>query len=409
MPSRRQVLAGSGVVVAGGAVGGYAGSWPVSLDGDAVWPMARHDPACTGSTDEPGPKSKPEIRWQAETGEHFNGPGTPILVGDTLIATNDQSVVAVNRQTGDRRYKRSGTYRTTPTLARADAYRSDLLVTGNQRGFVGLSASGGFSLGGITVGHERWETAGRPSGRWEFTAARQAGAVAADGTIYASIPNTNRLVAIDANSGRVEWTYRVGSEDYRDVNRPVIRDGTVYATSTYNRVVALDAETGKRQWQIDIEPPRRDDSLQYTMPNSPTVTEKGLVVPTSRFVDLRSLDDGSRKWRYVHDGTNTTGTAAVADGKVVLTDDEESLYGIALDRGERLWQSEYSPDIDPIVADGVVYLSYSWLPELRAFDAATGEPLWEIEIPNSPSQPVVDDGTLYIDTWDGILALEGQQ
>lgn len=409
MPSRRQLLAGSGVALAAGVAGGYAGKWPISLDGEAKWPMARHDPASTGATDEPGPKSKPEIRWQAEADETYDRAGPPILVGDTLIATSDQSVVALDRQTGNRRYTRSGTYRMDPLLAQADAYRSDVLVSGNQGGFVGLAASGGFSLGDLTVGHERWQTPAKPSGGWAFTEAMQASAVAADGTIYASVPNTNRLVAIDANSGRVEWTYRVGSEDYRDVNRPVIRDGTVYATSAVDRVVALDAESGTPEWQATIEPPQGEDFLQYTVPNAPTATAEGIVVPTERFVDLRSLDDGSRRWRYVHDGTSAEQAAAVADGTVILTDGEQSLYGISLDRGERLWQSEYGQDTAPVVADGVVYLSYYWLPELHAFDATTGEPLWEVEIPHSPTQPIVDDGKLYLGTWEGILALEDKR
>lgn len=409
MPSRRQLLAGSGITLAGGVASGYAGRWPIPLDGAAKWPMARHDPACTGATNEPGPKSEPEIRWQAEAESNFDRAGPPMLVGDTLIATSDRSVVALDRQTGDRRYKRTGTYRMNPLLAQAEAYRSDVLVTGNQSGFVGLAASGGFSLGELTISHERWQTPAKPSGGWAFTAAGQASAVASDGTIYASVPNTNRLVAIDANSGRVEWTYRVGSEDYRGVNRPVIRDETVYATSTVNQVVALDAATGTPEWQVTIEPPQGEDFLQYTVPNAPTATAEGIVVPTERFVDLRSLDDGSRKWRYVHEGINKMASAAVADGTVILTDDEESLYGISLDSGERLWQSEYGPDTAPVVADGVVYLSYYWLPELHAFDATTGEPLWKIEIPNSPTQPIVDDGKLYLGTWEGILALGEQR
>ena len=408
MPSRRQILAASGLAVAGTAAGGYAGEWPVSVDGDAAWPMARHDPAGTGATDESGPKAEPEIRWQAESGKQFDGLESPILVGDTIVATGGGSIFALDQQTGDRRYERSGIYRLSPVFARADAYRSDLLVTGNEDGFVGLAANGGASIAGLKVGHERWHTSGKPSAGWSFGAAREASAVAADGTIYGVAPSTDRLVAIDANSGRVEWTYNVGRKR-QSVNRPVVRDGTVYAASSFNRVVALDAETGTRQWAVDIEPPQREESPGYALPNAPTVTEQGLVVPTSRFVDLRSLDDGSRKWRYVHDGTSAKRSAAVADGTVILTDDENSLYGIDLDRGERLWQSEYGPDTAPVVADGVVYLSYYWLPELHAFDATTGEPLWQIEIPHAPTQPIVDDGKLYLGTWEGILALEDKR
>jgi outer membrane protein assembly factor BamB len=202
VPSRRQLLAG-GVVAAGGVVGGYAGKWPISLDGEAKWPMARHDPAGTGATDQAGPKSEPELLWQSEG--RFDRQKSPVLIGDTLVASSDRSVVALDPETGEQRYERGGSYRMSPVVAQADTYRSDVVVTGNERGFVGLAASGGFALGGLAVGNERWQTTAKQSTRWQFTAASRASAVAANGTVYATVPNTNRVVAIDANSGRIEW------------------------------------------------------------------------------------------------------------------------------------------------------------------------------------------------------------
>jgi outer membrane protein assembly factor BamB len=404
MPSRRQFLAGSGVVAAGSAIGGYAGQWPVSLDGEPMWPMPRHDPAGTGATDRPGPKSKPEVLWVTEAPEGVDPQKPPILIGDTLVASTDASVLALDCETGAQRYGRSVTCDTPPVFARADAYRGGVLAMASEEGFVGLAVSGGFALGPLTVGHERWQTT--PAGEWGSIAVL-ANSVAADGTIYATIPNRNRIVAIDANSGRIEWEFDVGDEDRRELNRPAVRDGTVYVTSTVDHVVALDAGTGTPEWQTKIEPLDSEESLNYTTTNAPTVTEEGLVVPTSAFVDLRSLDGGSRVWRYVHDGTNAATSAAVASGTVVLTDDEQSLYGIALDSGDTLWQSDYYPDADPIVADGIVYLSYYWLAELHAFDVTTGEPLWTVEVPYA-SQPIVGDGRLYVSSWGGLLAL-GEQ
>lgn len=405
MPSRRQLLAAGGGLLATAAAGGYAGEQAIPI-GAVEWPMPRQDPAGTGATDQSGPKRPPTVRWQAASGIHAAGPAPPVLFDDVAMMAADRTLVAVDRSDGTVLYERDGPYQSV-VVAEADAYRSDALVGQTPEGFLGLSADGGFKLAGWSIGVERWFAPGRrPASFFPLSAARST-AVPADGRVYGAVPESNRLVAIDANNGRVEWESRL-SEQFREMNRPAVRDGTVYATNRVGAVIAVDAETGDRRWKHTLEP-FADDGRRFTASNAPAATHAGLVVPSSQGVDLLDAADGSRRWRYTHEGSARRGTAAVADGRVILSDGNRFLHGIDLTDGERLWTWEHGLQTDPIVADGVVYLSYHGLTDLWALDAETGEELWRIDVPSGPSQPVVGDGALYLSTFEGIIALEGER
>lgn len=405
MPSRRQVLAGGGAALTG-ALAGYIGS-EAAQDASSQfrWPMARADPASTGSTDDAGPVSEPMVRWQSDQEKDFAGYAPPVVTGDRVIAIGRNILATMERDTGELRFDREGSFRSGPTLARADAYRSDVVCTRSQNGHRGLAADGGYGIGGVTVAFDRWHAPGGRSSAYVHGGPRRSKTVAADGILYAPSPDENSLYALNANSGAVEWATRLTADVHPAPNRPAVRDDTVYATGPIGTVTALDTETGDREWEIDLEP-LADDRRQYLATSAPTVTDDGLIVPGERAVDLRALEDGSRLWRYVHDGSATDGSAAVANGLVVVADGEESLHGIDLETGDQRWTAEYGLDVDPVIADGVVYLTYTSLPELHAFDLETGDQLWNREVPSGPSQPAVVDGVLYLATFDGVLALE---
>ncbi|AHG01581.1 hypothetical protein HALLA_04070 (plasmid) [Halostagnicola larsenii XH-48] len=405
MPSRRNVLTGGGAALAGTLAGCIGSEIAQDAGREFVWPMARADPASTGSTDDAGPVSEPTIRWQSDHEEDFAGYAPPVVTGDRVLAIGRNILSVMERATGELRFDREGSFRSGPTLARADAYRSDVVCTRSQNGHRGLAADGGYDLGGVTVAFDRWHAPGGRPSTYVHGGPRPSTTVAADGMLYAPSPDESSLYALNANSGAVEWSTRLTADVHPAPNRPAVRNGTVYATGPIGTVTALDAETGDREWETDLEP-LVDDERQYLATNAPTVTDAGLIVPGERAVDLRALEDGSRLWRYVHDGSAEDGSAAVANGLVVVADGEESLHGIDLETGDQRWTVEYELDIDPVIADGVVYLAYTWLPELHAFDAETGDHLWDREVPSGPSQPVVVDGVLYLATFDGVLALE---
>ncbi|EMA36927.1 pyrrolo-quinoline quinone [Halobiforma lacisalsi AJ5] len=403
------MLAG-GTLGLAGVVGGVRFlERPVPLDSGANsafdWPMARYDPAGTGyNPAASGPRDDVEIVWQQDTETPMYGQTPPILVGGTLYVIDRQSLVAFDRDTGEIRFTRDGQYWSTPARAAARAYRSDTLVVSGRAGLLGLSAGGGYEVGDRSIGTERWHSHGRETQRWSSSTPREPSPVTVDETAYAVVPDTDRVVAVDASSGRVRWERTIGDPRSIGTNRPAVRDGTVYVSSRPGDVVAVDAETGETRWSVRPEP-HADSALQYRNFRPPTVTDVGIVVPEQKGVVLLDPSDGRLRWEYVHGGNATDGSAAVADGTVFVTDGAGSLHAIDLESGEREWTADYGPDTDPVVADGVVYLGYQ-VSELVAIDAETGDRRWTYKGATYFTQPIVGDGTLYVLTDDGLLALE---
>ncbi|ELY94495.1 PQQ-binding-like beta-propeller repeat protein [Natrialba taiwanensis] len=402
MPSRRRLLVGVGTTAAI-LTGTYATLAEENSD-RVDWPMARYDPAGTGSNPEAsGPKTAVELAWQRDTDSPMNGLTAPILVGETLYSVGQNALVAFDRNTGEIQFERPGSYWSTPARAEATAYRSATLAVNSRTGIYGLSADGGYEVFGQSIGTERWHTPGQDTSNWSSSPAHKPSPVAANGLVYAVIPETDRVAALDASNGQRRWEQVVGQERSTGSNRPAVLDGTVYVSSRPGDLVAFDAETGATHWHVTSEP-RADSSLRYRNFRPPTATEAGLVVPDREGIALFDRTDGSLLWDYHHAGNGTDGSAAVADGTVFVTDGDESLHAVDLETGEREWTADYSPDTDPVVADGVVYLGYQ-MPELVAIDAETGERRWTYEDSTYFTQPIVGDGVLYVLGSEGLMAL----
>ncbi|MWV40829.1 PQQ-binding-like beta-propeller repeat protein [Natrialba sp. INN-245] len=411
MPSRRRLLAASSVSVAGmlgatsvlAADGGGRTSAAPSLTPDGTgfesqWPMARSDAAGSGfGPDASGPQAEVREAWTRDPDASIRGSAPPIVVGDTLYVVGRRSLAALERETGSTRFARDGPFFSTPALVETSAYRSDALALSGRAGIYGLDATGGYELPGRTVGLERWHAPEEPPSGYLSAEPREPSPVAVDGTVYAALPETDRIAAFDGNSGRLEWRYAVGGRHASPANRPAVRDGKLFASNARSVVASVDADTGEERWRVDLE-------TVGSLP--PTATNDGVVVPASNAVVFLDADDGEVVWTYDHGGNADRGSAAVADGTAFVSDGDEELHAIDLETGDAEWTAEYGHAASPAVADGVVYVSYYWTGELLAVDAETGERLWSYDDPTVVSQPVVGDGTVYVTTDDGVLALE---
>jgi outer membrane protein assembly factor BamB len=364
--------------------------------------MSRYDPAGTAfSPTATGPKDDVETAWTAPAPDWFAGTSAPILFEQTLYATGG-GMLALDVETGARRFGFPGPYRSTPAVARTDVYRTPTLATTATAGLFGVNASGGIELPFTdrNLGGERWHGPGA-GGSSNFGRLTPVPAVTASGRVFTPVAGTNDLVAVDPANGEVVWERTVIEDDAVSAQsrRPAVRDGTVHVTSWPYRAAAYDAATGDRQWRRDL-----DDQL--VLP--PVATPLGVVVPSRQYAWLLDSEDGTTLWRRDLDGNATESTPAVADGRVFLTDEQGSLYALDLATGETEWTAPLDGVAAPVVADGVVYAVRSGV-ELLAFDAATGDRRFRFtpsQVPLSP--PAVGDGRVYLSNRQRVVAL-GEQ
>lgn len=400
MPSRRRVLHTAGAAIGGAsAVAVTAGGAQTGQSTRDAWPMARHDPAGTAHTAEPGPKDDVEIAWSHDRTGWFRGTSEPILWDGTLYAAG-AGLLALDPETGTRRFAKAGPYHSSPARASTSVYTSETLAVSGDAGPVGLNSDGGVHLPVVgPVGTERWRVS-TPSHRGFFgaTATENATPVTSGATVVTATPDRESIVALDADDGEVRWQV-TPTDDGASVsfNRPAVRDGVVYATAWPYRVSAYDLATGNRRWHREL-----DEQMLL----APVATPAGLVVLARESLRLLDPTNGSPKWRYDHGGNVTESTPAVADGLVVAPNDDGELHAVELASGERAWRAPFEGAGAPVVADGVVYAVRSDY-ELVALDAATGDRRFTHEPDQVPlSAPVVADGRLYATNRRRVLALE---
>lgn len=410
-PSRRRVLAGAGAaaVAAVGASTAVGDTRTTPADTESSpevvsdWPMSRYDPPGTAfSPTATGPKDDVQTAWTTRTPDWFAGTSAPILSEQTLYATGG-GMLALDPETGARRFGFPGAYRSTPAVARTDVYQTPTLATTATAGLFGVNASGGVDLPFVErhLGGERWHGPSA-TGSSYFGSVAPVPAVTAGGRVFTPVAGTNDLVAVDPANGEVVWERTLIEDDAVSAQsrRPAVRDGTVYVTSWPYRATAYDAATGEQQWRREL-----DDQLLLP----PVATPAGVVVPSRQYVRLLDSEDGTTLWRRDLDGNATESTPAVADGRVFLTDEQGSLYALDLATGETEWTAPFDGVAAPVVADGVVYAVRSGV-ELLAFGAATGDRRFRYtpsQVPLSP--PAVGDGVLYLSNRHRVVALEEQR
>ncbi|NHN58409.1 MULTISPECIES: PQQ-binding-like beta-propeller repeat protein [Halorussus] len=410
--SRRSALRGlgCGLVGLGSAVVGSGASRldvsagarqnPDADDADDAgldWPMARYDAAGTGYNPRAsGPTDGVREKWVREPDEFSGGTGSPVLVDGTLFATGG-SLLALDADSGETRFAHEGSYRSSPARAAAEAYATDTLAVTAPAGAYGLNAGGGLRLLGRAFGVERWHGPGEEPGFSVFGPPTAVPPVAVDGTVYAAIPGTEHVVALDASSGRERWRVSPGDE----LHRPAVRDGRLYAVNWPSQTSAYDAATGERLWRTDL-------ADQMVLP--PTATADGVVVPQRTGISALAAEDGSVRWRFDHDGNATEGAAAVAEGTVYVQSNHEdgALHALNLATGEERWSATVSGEGTPVVADGVVYArDYN---DLVAVDASDGTVRWRYDSRMPISTPAIGDGVLYAVSHGRIVALaEGER
>ncbi len=136
----------------------------------------------------------------------------------------------------------------------------------------------------------------------------EASPVVVDGVMY-TIQNPDDIVALDATTGRVYWTYEYDpSEEARPccgrLSRGVaILDGALFIGAIDGRVISVDRLTGQELWNVQVEGARPEAGYAFT--HAPQIVKDKVIVGTAGgefgirgFIVALDAATGEEAWRF---------------------------------------------------------------------------------------------------------------
>ena len=230
-------------------------------------------------------------------------------------------------------------------------------------------------------------TGQRPRVEWRFYGGDQGA------TRYSSIADINRSNVTDLH---LAWTWKPGERALPEFgtqpgtfqNTPLMIDDVLYVSTPYNRVVALDARSGRELWRYDPEPFRDGQP-----PNGTGFVHRGVAAWRDEASALRIFINS--RYRLISlDAKSGAPVRSFGDNGIV-----DLMVGLSW-RGDRRHYTNTSP---PIVYRNLVILGNGVgdrlvypndLPgDVRAFDARTGRNVWTFH-------PIPRPGEFGNETWE---------
>ncbi len=288
---------------------------------DAVW-LARYDENNTGVSD--ASLTLPlSLAWKHTTGDEEATPvATPAVGDDMVYAPIGDTIYAIDRVTGELRWKQS---------TGGDIYSSPAL---------------------------------------------------ADGILYFGSRDGN-LWALDAETGAVEWRYPAGGPV--DCS-PVIAYGVCYFGSDANRLIALDLETRTPRWQFETSGDIKASPLVYrdvvivgsldrhiyclnsqgqlmwTQPverntffAAPVGERTKVIYASGRELQARDIYTGRVVWaRPFRAADLIVGSPCVRGRQVYIGTSAGAVYCIDTNRGRALWRWPADGVVQPITSSPVI-------------------------------------------------------
>ena len=270
------------------------------------------------------------------------------------------------------------------------------------------------------------DLSGRPLWRADLTPPAErptdasGGGLAYDGGSLYVTTAFGTLSALDAATGAVRWTQRLGAAA---TGTPTVRDGLVYAVGRDATAWAVEAGSGRVAWQVAGLP----DTAGFVGPAGPAVSGRLAVFPFGSGQVLAVFrQGGAPAWRASVTG-DRAGRALAAFGDItgdpVFADDDRIYVGnatgrtVALDAatGTRLWTAQDGA-LSPVWPAGDSVFLVSDDSRLVRLDAATGREIWSEPLPGFTRQrprrrkavfahhgPVLAGGRLVVASTDGLL------
>lgn len=415
--NRRRFLKGataSSLVAVAGCLGdsrGTNGTHPVT-EAATSWPSFRGGRYNTGFVGNVSATSTdPTVAWTYEA----DGPfwGSPVVVDDTVyVGSTDNSVYAIDAETGDERWS----FATDDRVEATPAVAEDTVYVGSYDMHV-------YAIDSAT-GEPRWTR--------DLGGLIRSSPTVHDDTVYigvgchnlacapfaeeAGVSGVGWIYALDAESGATNWRYDVGNEV---VSTPATDGETMYIGASDETLYALDATSGDRKWTYE------SGDMVWSSP--------ALAFGTVYFADWNGIvyavdaDSGEEQWFTDTVSDYISGSVAVDEDAVYVgnapyntLDDPSPNYGtmFGLDRvtGEQQWEFEtaaFEIGSSPVVSEDRVYFGthgQTGSEDVGVYALSTdGERQWYMKIDGRGvgASPVLLDGTLYFAGTDGrVYAVE---
>ena len=231
-----------------------------------------------------------------------------------------------------------------------------------------------------------------------------------DGIVYVGSQDRN-LYALNAASGALLWKYNTMERNDYVSSSPAVAEGVVYIGGLKTKIHAVDAGSGELLWKYKL--PIRS-TVRSSVSSSAAVAD-GIICIGNMDGTVYAFDeeDGELLWSYAiprseYDEHNIFSSPAVSDGIIYVQTYGENLYALDASTGALLWnsmnQNGWSAFSSPAVSDGVVYAGGGRNNKFRAFDASTGDLIWEFHGGGSfMSSPAVSDGMVYVGCNDNTI------
>jgi outer membrane protein assembly factor BamB len=203
------------------------------------------------------------------------------------------------------------------------------------------------------------------------------------GCAHSASSDTRREHRATAWSTNVDWPFSLG-----------VDGGDAVVTVSRNRVVDLDAVSGRERWHADLgHVTHRDPTLD---------AETVLISADDRFVALER-DSGALRWEAsVGEHAAGSALARLGDDPIALVTTEHGVVA-ALDgrTGRTRWSAQVAGEIDaaPAVDAGIGVAAVVWVGDddhLSVFDVATGAVRWETAVDPGATAPAIHDGLVVL-------------
>lgn len=197
-----------------------------------------------------------------------------------------------------------------------------------------------------------------------------------DGMLYFG-DEAGQFYAIQAENGKIIWQKEFAGKIR---STAAVYENELYFTDTTSTLYAIDKTNGDLNWKKQL-----DDSLssgRFTDPwdyyiSSPTVDQDVIYVGgEGPFFYALSRLDGSMIWEHETPMLFVHSKAAIADGKVFISDMTGEVVALDQKTGEPIWSQDFGAVQSSLAyMDGVLYFG-SRDQHAYAVDARTGEVKW---------------------------------